>query len=197
MIRVLIAAVLAASCADAVWAQPAPPVRSEVAIREVVLSDGARRYTVPVKVGSTTLEAGLDTGSSGLRVLAGVLGPDDARAGGRGDTYAYGSGAKLDGVVGDAEVAIGALSAPIGLQLIRKVGCTSDKPDCPVSKLAPAQYGVQGDGLPGEGFKAIIGVNMAEAEVPGAAPRDRRAPLDRGASATGRNRPRPSDPQSQ
>ena len=46
--------------------QPVPP-RTEVAIREVVPSDGTERYAVPIPIGRTRFDAGLDTGSSGLR----------------------------------------------------------------------------------------------------------------------------------
>lgn len=161
--RWLLAVLLAASVGRA--AAEAPPPRSEVPIREVVLTDGARRYAVPVKVGAATIDAGLDTGSSGLRVLPGVLGPADAKAGFIPDSYAYGSGAELRGSIGEATVAVGDLSARTTLQLVKTVGCTRDLPHCPPSRIPQAQYGVQGDGLAGEGFKAILGVNMAEAEV--------------------------------
>lgn len=161
----LLSAVLLALSVGHAAADEAPPIRSEVPIREVVLTDGSRRYTIPVKVGATTIETGLDTGSSGLRVLPGVLGPDDAKPGLEPDTYSYGSGAELRGVVGRATVTVGDLSARTTLQMVRVVGCTAERPHCPPSRIPQAQYGVQGDGLPGEGFKAIVGVNMAEAEV--------------------------------
>jgi hypothetical protein len=140
--------------------------RSEIPIKEVVLSDGTRRYSVLLTVGSTTIDAGLDSGSTGLRVLPGVLLASDAVTGSRVDTYAFGSGAELKGVIGKGTVSIGDLSAQTGLQLIRTVGCTDRRPNCPASKIALKDYGIQGDGLSGEGFKAIIGVNMGEAEVP-------------------------------
>ena len=34
-------------------AEPATPTRTEVAVREVLLSDGTRRYAVPIKVGAS------------------------------------------------------------------------------------------------------------------------------------------------
>jgi len=36
----------------------------------------------------------------------------------------------------------------------------------PASLVSAAQYGIQGDGLPGEGFVAIMGVNMGHDPVP-------------------------------
>ena len=144
----------------------APAVRSEAPVREVVLSDGTRRYGVPIFVGETSLEAGLDTGSSGLRLVPHALPERDARPTTRADTYAYGAGAKLDGVIGEATVAIGALKGVTSLQLVTHVGCTAAKPRCAAGSIPVEQYGIQGDGLPGEGFKAILGVNMASAEIP-------------------------------
>ncbi len=140
--------------------------RSEVPIREVVLSDGARRYAVPITVGETAIDAGLDTGSSGLRILPGVLADTDAKATSQGDSYAYGSGAKLDGVTGSATVTVGGIARQTRVQLVRTVGCTPNLPRCPASRIPLSDYGIQGDGLKGEGFKAILGINMADAKIP-------------------------------
>jgi hypothetical protein len=146
-------------------AQPAPAPRGELVIREVILSDGARRYVVPVKVGAVAIDAGLDTGSTGLRVLPGVLSEADAKDGGHGETYAYGSGAELEGVVGEGEVAVGGLSGRSTLQLVRRVGCVISIPRCPASRVSAAEYGIEGDGLPGQGFKAILGINMSSTRI--------------------------------
>ena len=163
------AKIMAAIGASGMMLKAAPasaqPPRSEVPIREVALSDGTRRYAVPVKIGEAEVTAGLDTGSSGLRVLPGVVGGRDAAANGAPDSYAYGSGARLQGRVGEAKVTLGDVSGRTTLQLVSTVDCGPRKPDCPVSRVPPSQYGIQGDGLPGEGFKAILGINMAQAEV--------------------------------
>lgn len=156
---------LFASFSSPLRAQPAPALRAEVPIREVVLSDGTRRYGAPITVGATQIEAGLDSGSTGLRILPNVLKEGDARPSSRSDSYFYGAGAKFDGVVGDASVTVGALRGDTTVQLVRHVGCTDEKPRCAAGSLPLSQYGVQGDGLPGEGFKAILGVNMADAKA--------------------------------
>jgi hypothetical protein len=140
--------------------------RSETPIREVVLSDGARRYAVRVTIGGKTIDAGLDSGSTGLRVLPGVLSPADATAGSQPDRYSYGSGAQLVGVLGRANLTIGQLAGPSDLQLVQSVGCRAQVPGCPATKVSLDKYGIQGDGLPGEGFKAILGVNMGSADAP-------------------------------
>jgi hypothetical protein len=163
---VALAVVAASSAAFGTRAAPdAGPVRAELPIREVVLSDGMRRYTVPIKVGATAIETGLDTGSVGLRILQRGLADGDVRATGQYNTYAYGSGATLNGVVGDANLTLDALSGPVRLQIVRTLSCTPDLPHCPVSRVSAAQYGIEGDGLPGEGFIAIMGVNMDREEI--------------------------------
>jgi hypothetical protein len=152
-----------AALSGAAAAQPAP--RGEAAIREVILSNGTRRYAVPIKVGSVAIEAGLDTGSTGLRVLPGVLADADAKDGGHSETYSYGSGAELQGVAGEGVISIGGVSGPSSLQLVRRVGCVVSLPRCPASRVSATQYGVQGDGLPGEGFKAILGTNLSSTRI--------------------------------
>ncbi|HET9159891.1 MAG TPA: hypothetical protein VFN88_04705 [Caulobacteraceae bacterium] len=138
----------------------AAQTRSEVPIREVDLSDQTRRYVVQIKVGETAIDAGLDTGSTGIRILPGVLKGSDANETSRKDAYSYGSGAKYDGVIGNAQVTIAGASGSAPVQLIKKVGCLEAMPRCPVVRTSPEKYGIQGDGLPGEGFKAILGINM-------------------------------------
>jgi hypothetical protein len=142
----------------------APP-RSEVPIREVVLSDGERRYTIPITVGGTAIEAGLDTGSTGLRVLPNTLAAADASGGGSSDHYSYGAGTEFRGEIGKGQLTVGGLSAPSSMQLIQTVECVSSNPHCPASRVPIEKFGIQGSGLPGEGFRAIIGINMAEADV--------------------------------
>lgn len=143
-----------------------PPPRSEVAIREVVLSDGTKRYAVPITIGRTTLDAGLDTGSPGLRVLDAAITSDDARSTDRRDSISFGAGAQLEGPIAEAVVTIGTATGSVHLERIDRVGCAPGRGDCAAARVAIADYGIQGNGLKGEGFKAILGLNMADANVP-------------------------------
>ena len=59
--------------APALHARAADAPGLEVPIREVVLSDGVRRYAVTLTVDGVPIEAQLDTGSTGLRILAPAL----------------------------------------------------------------------------------------------------------------------------
>jgi hypothetical protein len=163
-LQAFFALVLSAGAATKALAQPTP-VRSEVPIREVILSDGTRRYGVPITIGAQRVEAGLDSGSTGLRVLPGPLGSGDTQSTGRDSRYSYSSGAELRGTVGRAKVSIGAATGSSTLELVSSIGCSVGHSGCPASRVPLADYGVQGDGLKGEGFKAILGINMGEAEV--------------------------------
>jgi hypothetical protein len=51
------------------------------------------------------------------------------------------------------------------VQTIEKLGCTQLHPNCPGNMLGLADYGLQGDGLRGEGFAAILGIGMADNAV--------------------------------
>jgi hypothetical protein len=166
MIRSAVSALLLAM-AVAPAAMAAEIQRAELPIREIILIDGARRYAIDLKVGNAALTAGLDTGSVGLRILPGVLAAGDAEAGSRAVVYGYGSGIELRGVEGRAHITLGAprVSGEVALQLVSRVGCRADKPDCPAFRVAPRAYGVEGDGLPWQGFPAIVGVGMASLPI--------------------------------
>ncbi len=170
MFRCTVATIL--TLALTIWARgataqapPTPAARGEVPIREVVLSNGERRYVAPLTVGAVAIEAGLDTGSTGLRILPGVVGEVDAKDIGGSEDYSYGSGAELRGSKGQAVVSVGGVSGSTTVQLVHSAGCVAAKPRCPASRVALAQYGIQGDGLPGEGFKAILGINMSHTRI--------------------------------
>ena len=142
------------------------PPRAELLIRAVTLSNGALRYGVTIRIGGKTLDAALDTGSTGLRVLPGVLGPGDAAGGTEPEAYGYASGSRYEGVAGEAQVTLGAITAKAPVHLIRSIGCFAQYPHCPASRTPPCHdYGIASDGLPDEGYKAILGTDMAAARV--------------------------------
>ncbi|HZU51054.1 MAG TPA: hypothetical protein VE968_04180 [Sphingomicrobium sp.] len=138
--------------------------RTEVPIKEVVLRDGTRRYAVPVSIAGHAVEAGLDSGSVGLRALPDVAA--GAAHSGSDKRYSYGVGTELIGPEADAMVSIGGLAKTIPIQAVRAIGCIASHPDCPASRLSPDQFGIQGNGLPGQGFRAILGTGFAQSDVP-------------------------------
>jgi hypothetical protein len=172
-VRALTASAIIAAATAAVGLSPAVigaiagalPQAAEIPLRQTLLRmpGGLQRpiYSVPVRIGSTLLDTGVDTGSTGLRVLPNVLQPQDAQAGTQGETYSYESGIKLDGVVGTAPIAFADRAGSGFLQLVRSVGCTIKKPDCPATRVGgPEHYGLQGQGIPDAGFKAIAGLRF-------------------------------------
>jgi hypothetical protein len=140
-------------------------VRSELPVREVDLSDGTRRYAVPVQIGSVKLDAGLDTGSTGLRVMPNVISAAEARTVHGAHSYSYGAGVKLEGDIAQAQLTFGGLSGPGPVELVKTIGCVAEQPQCFAVRVSQADFGIQGDGLKGEGFKAILGVNMGHSDA--------------------------------
>lgn len=144
-------------------AQQAAAARVEIPIKEVVLSDGTPRYGLPLKIGGSEVLAGIDTGAAGLRVLPDALKPGDAAPEAASEAYRFGSGAQLHGSRGTATVTVGGRPAPAALHLVTKVDCEAAKPRCPGS--LGLGYGFLGNGLRGEGFRALLGGNMGRTSI--------------------------------
>jgi hypothetical protein len=140
-------------------------VRSEVPIRNVALDNGAHLYSVPIQVGSTMIEAGLDTGSTGLRVLPGTLVDGDVQDGGPTRDYSFTSGVRYEGDSARGTLVIGTVSGTTTLETIAALTCRRDKPRCPAVTMTRADYGMRGNSLTGGHFRAILGVNSAAADV--------------------------------
>ena len=144
--------------------------RIEVPIYQVKLPNDTIRYWVPVTIGGKgPIEAMLDTGSVGLRVFAGALSPADYQDTGTEGTVRYGSGVELRGTLARAVVKIGEATTrePVPIQIVRSVGCTERQPSCPAARLSPEDYGIGGDGIARQGFKAILGLSLRTLDKPG------------------------------
>jgi len=143
-----------------------PKPRTEAPVRHVLLSNGAHRYAMTIQVGQTQLEAGLDTGSTGLRIMPGVLAPGDVGPGRAARPYQFDAGVRLNGRLSSGSLVIGDLSGRSAMEVVETVTCVEDHPHCPAARIPADEFRIQGDGLPNQGFRAILGVNMAEAEAP-------------------------------
>jgi hypothetical protein len=155
---------MAAAIAGPGDAQPRaqPLARAELPVRETVLSDGVRRYSVPITIGGAALDAMLDTGSTGLRVLPGTVPRSALTGSGRKDVYVFASGLRLEGAAVQAQLGLGAVTGLAPLQDIATLSCTPwAAPTCPAARRS----GLAGDGLAGEGFSAILGLNMARSQA--------------------------------
>lgn len=143
--------------------------RVEVPISERRLSDGNIRYSVPVRIGNgAPIEAMLDTGSFGLRVMADAVSPSQYKPTEYFRRYRFGSGVVLEGILARAVVQVGEAKTPdpVVIQVVQSVSCAAMRPDCPAARLSPADYRIGGDGLPREGFQAILGLSMRVPDVP-------------------------------
>lgn len=160
---------LASALAAAALVPAAPALaagRVDVPVHQTVLPDGDPRYSVPVTVGGgAPIEAELDTGSFGLRVLKRALAPGQYRATTLHRSYAFAGGAMFDGVLARAVVGVGPTltAAPVLFHLVERVGCADGKPDCAAAKVKAEDYGIAGDGLAGQGFPAILGLSLRRA----------------------------------
>jgi hypothetical protein len=145
----------------------AAPAHAVLPIHQAGMANGEPRYSITIAIGSTSVEAMLDTGSSGLHVLPGVLGAADAAASDDSMSQSYSSGVDLSGVEGKARLALGDVAPPdpVRIGLVQRIACTDAKPDCPASKVSQADYRIGGGAFAGEGYKAIFGVAVRQTKV--------------------------------
>jgi hypothetical protein len=156
--------VLSGAMASATVAAPAPAPRAELPIREVDLSDGARRYVVTIGIAGRDVEAGLDTGSAGLRLLPEALPAELARGGGAEVKAAYGSGSVFVGREIRATLTIGAAQGSVPVERVDSIRCADQAPHCAVAGVAHPR--IMADGLAGEGFAAILGIDPRDNLIP-------------------------------
>ena len=137
--------------------------RLALPITQTQLPDGDIRYAVPVSIGGgQPIQALLDTGSTGLRVINGSTGGGYYQNTGTASLYIYGSGERLGGTIGLSEVGFGSAStaAPVPIELVNSISCMAFAPDCAAAKLSLADFGIGGDGIAGQGFQAILGIGL-------------------------------------
>ena len=142
--------------------QTTPPEANQtgrIPIRKVTLPGGGRFFALPVRVGSEELFAGIDSGSSGLRVLTRALRDGDYRSLGQPSSYSYMSGTSLHGVRADANLAFGPVQGHATIQVIQSLSCLPSNPGCAEGHLPMQQVGLMGGGKPGQGAPAIIGIH--------------------------------------
>jgi hypothetical protein len=157
----LLALSFAAICAGRADAAP----RIEVPIHQTRLAGGALRYSVPITIGTTIVEAMLDSGSSGVRVLPGAVADTDVALTARADDYSFTSGVSLSGQLAEARITIGGLATDLAVpvQMVSAKQCHDERRCRAAGALAMTHYGIGGDGVPDAGFKVMLGVNMADA----------------------------------
>lgn len=167
MFRPLFAIFLVPLAAPAVSASAQTAgTRAEVPIRAVVLPDGVRRYSITLTIDGRPVQAQLDTGSTGLRVLKTNMTGTTASTSGPRVRYSYGSGVELVGTKVSATIELGGLAGVAPIERVETVECTDRKPECPATALSAADYLIGGNGVKGQGFVAIIGTGLRSDTVP-------------------------------
>ena len=140
--------------------------RAEVEIHQKRFEVGPPRYSVPLSIdGGAPIEAMLDTGSTGLRLLPSA-GPLDGKSG-RPNRYTYRNGVVLTGLITPAKVKIGGFETRVDVSATSAVSCSQDRPSCPAAGARPEQYRIGGS-TPSEGYSAILGAGLraGDAENP-------------------------------
>lgn len=129
----------------------------DIPISQAVIRDGVIRYFVWVKVGERTVQAMVDTGSTGLRVLQSVFpGP----LSGRPTDIGFGAGLHMAGWAIRTPIQIGSLIGIANVEVVTDIGCSPGRPNCDVNSLGGDDYLIGGDGFPAEGYSAIIGIGF-------------------------------------
>ena len=158
MWRVALALILTA-------ASPVRAQRTELPVRLVELPNGDRRFATTLTIDGQAVEVGIDTGSTGLRVLPRGLARKAGTARGPNVTYQYGAGTAFQGRALTVPVAAGSVAGAVKLMRITAVGCAPNHAECPVAHADLATYGIQGDGIAGQGFAAIVGIRLRHDEI--------------------------------
>jgi hypothetical protein len=143
----------------------ATPREFHIPLRTIILPFGDLRYSMSITIGGRKIDAMVDTGSNGLRVLARSI-PSVAVAGKAGplEAIAYGAGDVLIGPIVSVDTGLAPqVDAVIPLQVIVNYQCMHDRANCAASLLHPEEYEIGGERVDGQGFDAIIGIEMPQA----------------------------------
>ena len=127
-VSLLAVAMLAGSAATVRGADQAPVV---IPLHVDRGSFNENRLGIDVTLGSKTQRVLFDTGSTGLRILASALPAGSFRRTGPEAKYEYGSGTLLLGGEAVASMTIGPVHGSVPLQVVDKVDCSSEIPNCP------------------------------------------------------------------
>jgi len=146
----------------------AQDVRTEIPITQKLGANGRYFYFITLSVGnSPPITALLDSGSTGLMLLPGTIGPQDAQESSRFSSYGYGSGAQFGAVIGHGVMKLGGLQTrgPISMRLVKSVACRETRPACPVAGHTLSDFGFAEEAGMGNVNRARIGVSLGASDA--------------------------------
>ncbi|MGK7911749.1 MAG: hypothetical protein AB4050_09770 [Synechococcus sp.] len=122
-------------------------VEIPIAIRR--LENNTKALAVPVTVGGQSLDLHLDTGSTGVRVLADEISPEFVQRTGERTQATFFDGTVFEGEIAIAPISIGPIptTEPIAIHLVDTVRCPEENPEC----FAPYQQA---------GMSGVLGLSM-------------------------------------
>ncbi|MEV7027033.1 DUF3443 family protein, partial [Kitasatospora sp. NPDC093558] len=119
------------------------------------------RLATTISVGTSRLNVLVDTGSSGLKVLASKVAATDATTTGTTSTGAFGNGLTISGNEATATLTLGAATATAQtIVLVNSVSCAPTVPNCEAANgQTPEEFGGVFDGILGIGMTLRIGTS--------------------------------------
>ena len=127
------------------------PAAQSTPITQRSFAGGIIRYSVPVVIGGKTIQAMLDTGSTGLRILSSAMPAQGYALQTTPSRAAYG-GPIVTGTVAQATVDIAGVSINTPIEVVDSITCEASHPGCDTANIF--------------GYDAILGVGMRGQDVP-------------------------------
>jgi hypothetical protein len=136
-------------------------MRITIPIKQNIFDDGLIRYFVSIRLGSVTMDAMLDTGSTGLRVLSGALGKEDFETDGQPVRGHFSSGICLNGQRARGGLGIGSkVKDTVEFQCVQALSLAPwAKVDKAVQDMSRFRFGTR---KRGGGFAALFGINAQD-----------------------------------
>jgi hypothetical protein len=141
-------------------------MRAEIPIYQTKLPSGSIRYFLKLTIGGRRLDAMLDSGSIGLRLLPGAVPGKAFRRTATECVFTFSNGVELRGNIGRTRVKLDGASGSRStqVQVVRDICCNSLRPDCPAAQIRKVGR-IFGEGFAGMGFRAVLGTGLRASGV--------------------------------
>jgi len=136
-------------------------MRVAIPIYQTQLPSGSIRYFVRLTIAGRRVDAMLDSGSVGLRLLPRALPSRAYRQSATECAITFANGVELRGNVARIRLMLDGATAQRStkVQIVRDVCCSSHRPNCPAEQIRKAGR-IFGEGFARMGFRAVLGVGL-------------------------------------